>query len=438
MRAHVEAAAGSDREAAEPALPAASPGLQSRALELQRSAGNAAFCRLMRAQRSLARQPAGADGVVIAEAKRMLDENDRGPGAMTALVRKFGKGRVAAPQKHATLLAAGARGYAFKYLAGSGYLSIGEDFVERLAGGDVEALKAELAKAIAEIDAPTPAPSAQAGQPERAPSASAATPKEPRKKKEARNPRNGPFRRRVRELLAPIQLEHEVKEGTAEFDKLLPAWQVQYEREAKAREHYAKNNPDVTSSKYSTCITFMNNVLNQAKKQAGGQVKRIGSDAESFLKDVPGAWNSGQELGTYDPEEGDVYVFYFPGDHPEPKKRNTFSHTGFIRSVGPVGANGMQTWVTVDAGQGTAGALRVTSATPVMKDGEPVMGADKKPVIKYTYEVVVKGEESIKARVRTFDTKKKLMYGGENEDKDPRVLRGWVDIDQAVTLPKAK
>jgi hypothetical protein len=73
-----------------------------------------------------------------------------------------------------------------------------------------------------------------------------------------------------------------------------------------------------------------------------------------------------------------------------------------------------------------------------MKDGEPVMGADKKPVIKYTYEVVVKGEESIKARVRTFDTKKKLMYGGENEDKDPRVLRGWVDIDQAVTLPKAK
>jgi hypothetical protein len=40
--------------------------------------------------------------------------------------------------------------------------------------------------------------------------------------------------------------------------------------------------------------------------------------------------------------------------------------------------------------------------------------------------------------VRTFDTKKKLMYGGENEDKDPRVQRGWVDIDQAVTLPKAK
>jgi hypothetical protein len=440
MRSHVEAAAGSDREAAGPALAASSVGLQSRVLELQRSAGNAAFCRLMRAQGSPARTPAGADGDVIAEAKRMLAENDRGPGAMTALVRRFGKGRVAAPQNHATLLAAGARGYAFKYLAGSGYLSIGEDFVERLAGGDLEALKAELAKAVAEIDAPSAAgaAAAPAGRPATGSSASAPQAEEPRKKKEARNPRNGAFRRRVRELLAPIQVEHEVKEGTAEFDKLLPPWQVQYEREAKAREHYAKHNADVTSSKYSTCITFMNNVLNEAKKQAGGRVERIGSDAETFLKGVPGAWNAGAELGTYDPEEGDVYVFYFPADHPEPKKRNTFSHTGFIRSVGPVGSNGMQTWVTVDAGQGTAGALRVTSATPMVKDGQPVLDKDKKPVMKYTYEVVVKGEESIKARVRTFDTKKKLMYGGENEDKDPRVLKGWVDIDQAVTLPKAK
>jgi hypothetical protein len=356
---------------------------------------------------------------VIAEAKRMLAQNDRGPGAMMALLRKFGKGRVAAPQKHVTMLAAGARGHAFQYRAG-GYLSIGEDFVERLARADVEALKAELAKVIAEIDGLTPV---------------AAAPKEPRKKKDARNPRNGPFRQRVRELLAPIQPDHEVKEGSKEFEKLLPAIQVQGEREAKAREHYAKGT-DVTSSKYSTCITFMNNVLNEAKKKAGGPVKRIGSDAETYLKDVPGAWNAGDQLGTYDPEEGDIYIFYFPADHPEPKKRNTFSHTGFIRSVGRVGADGKQTWVTVDAGQGTAGALQVTSATPAMKDGQPVLDNKGKPVMNYTYKVVVQGAESIKARVRTFDTKKKLMYGGENEDKDPRVLRGWVDIDQAVTLPK--
>ena len=87
----------------------------------------------MRAQRNLTRQPAGADETVIAEAKRMLSQDDRGPDAMMALVRRFGKGRVAAPQKHVTMLAAGARGYAFKYLPSSpGYLSIGEDFVERL------------------------------------------------------------------------------------------------------------------------------------------------------------------------------------------------------------------------------------------------------------------------------------------------------------------
>ena len=179
----------------------------------------------------------------------------------------------------------------------------------------------------------------------------------------------------------------------------------------------------------------MNNVVNEATKKAGGPVKRIGSDAETYLKDEPGAWNAGNELGTYNPEEGDIYVFYFPADHPT--KPNRFSHTGFIRSVGPV-VGGMQKWVTVDAGQGTGGALQVTSATPRMKDGEPVLDTKKHPVIDYTYKEIVKGAESIRARVRTFDTNKKLMYGGENEDKDPRVLRGWVDIDQAVKLPTPK
>ena len=433
MRAHVEAATGSDHEAATPVPPPALVGLHSRVLELQRTAGNSAVSGLLRAQRNLARQPAGADDDVITEAKRMLSQNDRGPDAMVALVRRFGKGRVAAPQKRVTMLAAGARGHAFEYSAG--YLSIGEDFVERLAKADVEALKAELAKVIAEIDGASPAGAAE--EPKLDAPVAAPEPQQPRKKAEARNPRNGPFRQRVRELLAKIQLDHEVKEGSEEFKEFLPATQVQGERETKAREHYAKGT-DATSSKYSTCITFMNNVLNQAKKQAGGPVKRIGSDAETYLKDVPGAWNAGDELGTYDPEEGDIYVFYFPADHPEPKKRNTFSHTGFIRSVGPVGADGKQTWVTVDGGQGTAGALEVASATPATKDGQPVLDKKGNPVVNYTYKVVVPGAESIKARVRTFDTKQKLMYGGENEDKDPRVLRGWVDIDQAVTLPKSE
>jgi hypothetical protein len=439
MRAHVEAAPGGDSEAAARVPPAALLGLPGRVMELQRTAGNGAVCGLLRAQRSVARQPTG-DDTVIAEAKRMLSQNDRGPDAMMALVRRFGKGRVAAPQKHVTMLAAGARGYAFKYLPGSqGYLSIGQDFVERLARADVEALKAELGKVIAEIDGGAPAPAAppQVKQPAPDAPAPALEPKEPRKKPEARNPRNGPFRQKVKELLAPIQFDKEIKEGSEEFDKLLPASQVRSEREGKAREHHAKGT-DATSSKYSTCITFMNNVLNMAKKNAGGPVKRVGSDAETYLKDVPGAWNAGHEVGTYDPEEGDIYVFYFPADHPNPSKRNTFSHTGFIRSVGPVGTNGMQTWVTVDAGQGTAGALQVTSSTPAMKDGQPVLDKKGNPVMNYTYKEVIKGAESIKARVRTFDTNKKLMYGGENEDKDPRVLRGWVDIDQAVTLPKPK
>jgi len=97
MRAHVEAATASDHEAAPPAPPPALAGLQGRALDLQRSAGNSAVCGLPRAQRSLARQPAAADDDVIAEAKRMLSQNDRGPDAVVALVRRFGKGRVAAP-----------------------------------------------------------------------------------------------------------------------------------------------------------------------------------------------------------------------------------------------------------------------------------------------------------------------------------------------------
>jgi hypothetical protein len=158
--------------------PRGSRRVADRIIALQRSVGNAAVGRLLREARWLAREPASADGDVITTAQQMLATDDRGPSSQIALLRMFAKGRVAAPQNHATLLAAGSAGHTFKFLPASGtppatygpYLSIGANFEERLARGEVDALAAELEVAIKQIDADrTPAPAAADPPPPMAP-----------------------------------------------------------------------------------------------------------------------------------------------------------------------------------------------------------------------------------------------------------------------------
>jgi hypothetical protein len=41
-------------------------------------------------------------------------------------------------------------------------------------------------------------------------------------------------------------------------------------------------------------------------------------------------------------------------------------------------------------------------------------------------------KDRILERTRTVDTAAGIVYGGENADKDPRRLRGWLDVDQVV------
>jgi hypothetical protein len=128
------------------------------------SATSNAGVAVMRAANMVQTAPA-SDEAVIAEAKAMIGENRLWPGPVAKLLRMFAKGRLTAPQGHATLLVAGGS-FTFKYIAASGvpghpaiygpYLAIGDDFAIRAARGDLRALAGELATVILQIDAGAP------------------------------------------------------------------------------------------------------------------------------------------------------------------------------------------------------------------------------------------------------------------------------------------
>ena len=129
---------------------------------------------------------------------------------------------------------------------------------------------------------------------------------------------------------------------------------------------------------------------------------------------ILGAWHPGSEIETASPRPGDVHVFHYPPDHRE--RPNYFSRTGLVWAVEKQ-PDDTQVWWTVDGGQGTAGTYLSTE------------GPDK----GISYTPTRKGAERILKRRRVYDPATKRMKGGENNDKDDRVLRGWIDIDQLVT-----
>ena len=158
-------------------------------------------------------------------------------------------------------------------------------------------------------------------------------------------------------------------------------------------------------------------MLGRGATASGAQVPAMGgTDAEAKAQKRPGAWHPGTEIETNSPSPGDVYVFHYPDDHKE--RSGYFSHTGLVWAVEKQ-ADGTQIWWTIDGGQGTAG----TYTSAVDEHG------------KVTYTSTQKGAERILKRRRVYDPVTKRMKGGENDDKDDRVLRGWVDIDQLVTAP---
>ncbi len=141
--------------AADASTTAQTPALDPRA----RSSAPVAVMR----QASTAQPATTSDEALIEEAKAMIQENRVGPEAVGALLRKFAKGRVGAPQRRAKLLPAMGHPRTFEYIPPGLFdrpcLSVGNDFVDRVARGDLSALASELAVVVLKIDA-VPAPAA--------------------------------------------------------------------------------------------------------------------------------------------------------------------------------------------------------------------------------------------------------------------------------------
>jgi hypothetical protein len=243
-----------------------------------------------------------------------------------------------------------------------------------------------------------------------------------------RNPRNGTFRQTVMSVLKPFAETvlskgqkpgepdvYGAAEGSELFNSIVSASTVTSGRQQTALDVLEGRTGKDTH--WTSCIAFLTAVLGKGATGSGGTIPKMGgTDAEVKASKIPGAWHPGSEVESNSPLPGDMYVFHYPKDHKT--RPGWFSHTGLVWAIEKQ-ADGTQIWWTIDGGQGTAGEYAATKN-------------DKGQV---TYTQTKAGNESIKKRRRVYDPVTKTMKGGENADSDDRALRGWVDIDQLVTLP---
>jgi hypothetical protein len=243
-----------------------------------------------------------------------------------------------------------------------------------------------------------------------------------------RNVPNGAFRQTVLAVLRPFAETVLTKgrtpeepdvygaaEGSELFHSIVSAATVKSGRQQTALDVLEGRTGKDT--RWTSCIAFLTAVLGKGVAGSGGTMPKMGgTDAEAKAAKIPGAWHPGSEVESKSPLPGDMYVFHYPTTHP--KRPGWFSHTGLVWAVEKQN-DGTQVWWTIDGGQGEAGEYVAT------KDADG----------KATYKETKVGKESIKKRRRVYDPTTKTMKGGENADTDDRELRGWVDIDQLVTLP---
>ena len=241
------------------------------------------------------------------------------------------------------------------------------------------------------------------------------------------NPLNGAFRQMVLSVLKPFAETVLTKgkpgepdvygaaEGSTLFNNMIdPSTATTGRKQTALDVLEGRTGKD---SHWTSCIAFLTAVLAKGVATSGGTIPKMGgSDAEAKASKIKGAWHPGSEVESNSPLPGDVYVFHYLKSHPT--RPGYFSHTGLIWQVEKRG-DGTQIWWTIDGGQGEAGEYVAT------KDSSG----------NVTYTQTKPGKESIKKRRRVYDPTTKTMKGGENSDVDDRELRGWVDIDQLVTLP---
>ena len=243
-----------------------------------------------------------------------------------------------------------------------------------------------------------------------------------------RNPPNGAFRQTVLSVLKPFAETllskgqkpgdpdvYGAAEGSDLFNSMIdPATATTGRKQTALDVLEGRTGKD---SHWTSCISFLTAVLGKGAATSGGTIPKMGgTDAEAKASQIPGAWHPGSEVDTNSPLPGDMYVFHYLKTHPT--RPGYFSHTGLVWSVEKQ-ADGTQVWWTIDGGQGAAGEYVAT----------------RSPSGNITYTETKVGKESIKKRRRVYDPTTKTMKGGENADVDDRELRGWVDIDQLVTLP---
>jgi hypothetical protein len=197
-----------------------------------------------------------------------------------------------------------------------------------------------------------------------------------------------------------------IKEGMVKSGGGIAGWFTAKDLDnARGGWKKGKSEADMRSAAYTTCGDFMLRVWGKAEAAAKKRNKKIKIDfgrtdidgkevrITPFLMDRTlhnEAWHPASELPAKRPKAGDCYFLEYIDTGKQ-------SHVGFIKSVSDSG-DGKQTWVTVDGGQRS--------------------GAGTK--------------DRILERTRTVDTAAGIVYGGENADKDPRRLRGWLDVDQVV------
>jgi hypothetical protein len=243
-----------------------------------------------------------------------------------------------------------------------------------------------------------------------------------------RNPPNGALRQTVMSVLKPFAETvlsmgqkpgepdvYGAAEGSDLFNSIVSASTAAAGRKKTAVDVLEGRTGKDTV--WTSCIDFLTAVLGKGAAASGGTIPKMGgTDAEAKASKIPGAWHPGTDVESDSPRPGDMYVFHYLKTHPS--RAGYFSHTGLVWAVEKQ-ADGTQIWWTIDGGQGQAGAYVATK--------------DAAGNITYTQTKV--GKESIKKRRRVYDPTTKTMKGGENADVDDRELRGWVDIDQLVTLP---
>lgn len=178
-------------------------------------------------------------------------------------------------------------------------------------------------------------------------------------------------------------------EGDGVFEQFVSAGALDSARRAAGKAGFV----------HTTCVDFQSYVFKVAAANAGVTLTTsiLGMEAE---KRSGAAWHPGTPGTTERPVAGDIFLLYFTDGR--------VSHTGFIREI-IANADGTETWVTVDGGQGTSGKYATDGTTPTQR-----------------------GQEHIGEIRRVFHPDTGLITGEANQDANQRVLRGWVDVDALV------